>query len=46
LLHAFHEFKGDQERQDDMTVVGFGFHHTFTGDIDDAEKGERDHEIT
>jgi len=25
LLQAFNEYKGDNDRQDDVTVVGFGF---------------------
>jgi len=25
LLVAFNEYKGDNERQDDVTVIGFGF---------------------
>ncbi len=40
LLRTFNEFKGDNERQDDVTVVGFGFQHLFAERRKNAEKIE------
>ncbi|MCP4402068.1 MAG: SpoIIE family protein phosphatase [bacterium] len=36
LLQAFHKHKGESERQDDVTVVGFDFRHLFKEDSDHA----------
>ncbi len=46
LLHALYEFQGEQERQDDVTVIGFGCHHAFAGHREDAKKGSGDYSVT